>query len=88
MLPGFKGPVPGVTFIDAQPDDIAEQLVSVVGELGGPGETQIIGATKRGPNGIHIINQVFHQLLTPGRPSSAVSPIPLLLCRKAFLKYQ
>jgi exodeoxyribonuclease V alpha subunit len=66
---GFKGPMPGVTFIDAQPDDIAEQLVFVVGELGGLEEAQIIGATKRGPNGVHTINQVFHQLLTPGRPS-------------------
>jgi exodeoxyribonuclease V alpha subunit len=66
---GFEGPEPGVTFIDAQPEDIAAQLVAVVGDLGGFGDTQIVGATKRGTNGVHTINQVFHRLLTPGRPS-------------------
>jgi exodeoxyribonuclease V alpha subunit len=69
LLGEFEGSVPGVTFIDAQAEDVAAQLVAIVGELGGFGDTQIVGAAKRGPNGVHTINQVFHQLLTPGRPS-------------------
>ena len=69
LLGGFKGLVPGVTFIDVPPEDIAAQLVAVVGELGGFGDVQIVGATKRGPAGTHTINRVFHELLTPGRQS-------------------
>lgn len=69
LLGEFEGSLPGVTFIDAHPQDIAAQLVSIVGELGGFGDTQIVGAAKQGPNGVHTINHVFHQLLTPGRPS-------------------
>lgn len=68
-LGAFAGHRPGVTFVDAEPKDIAGHLVEIVGDLGGFGEVQIVGATKRGPAGIHAVNRTFHEILTPGRPS-------------------
>jgi exodeoxyribonuclease V alpha subunit len=69
-LPAYSGLRPGVTFIDAAPDDVAGSVLDVVNDLGGVFSAQIITATKAGKAGTRPINSMFHMLLTPGRLSN------------------
>ena len=64
----FAGATPGVTWVDASPDDVVANIMQVAAELGGVGAAQIIGAVKGGPAGITAINAAFHALMAPGRP--------------------
>ncbi len=69
-LPKYEGRRPGVTFVEASPQEITERVLEVVNDLGGVAESQVIGAVKAGRAGVRTINTMFHELLTPGRVES------------------
>ncbi|SNR39725.1 AAA family ATPase [Puniceibacterium sediminis] len=64
----YKGMDVGVSFIDCVMDHIADTVLDVTNDLGGIGDTQIVGAVKNGPAGTKTINDLFHRLLSPARP--------------------
>lgn len=66
-LPQFRGPIPGVSFIECQSGSVIKCLLDIVGDLGGPHDVQILGVTKRGPAGVTDINRTFHLKLDSAR---------------------
>lgn len=66
-IPCFGGLKAGVSFLETEPQRIVEQVVSVVNELGGCREAQVLGVTKNGPAGVRVINETFHRRLASSR---------------------
>lgn len=60
-LPRFGGRGTGVSFLEASTNSIVRHLPSVVEDLGGFGEVQVLGVTKSGPAGVKVINDAFHR---------------------------
>lgn len=60
----YEGRTIGVSFLACNADSITDHLVDIVNDLGGFGDTQILGVTKSGQAGVASINQTFHQKLT------------------------
>lgn len=59
----------GISFLDCTEKEAIGHIIELLGELGGPAETQILGAVKRGPSGIQAINAALYQLCSVGKPS-------------------
>ena len=66
-LSRFQGPGKGITFIPCPAGGAQATAIELLGDLGGPGETQILSAIKRGPSGIHAINTSLHFLRSTGK---------------------
>ena len=65
----FLGPGKGISFLECSEKEALGQVIEVLGALGGPGETQILGAVKRGPAGIRAINEALYNLRSVGKPT-------------------
>jgi exodeoxyribonuclease V alpha subunit len=63
-LPCFSGHGTGVSFQECPLEAIVSNLTSIVRNLGGFGETQILGVTKNGLAGVKNINNAFHSMLS------------------------
>jgi exodeoxyribonuclease V alpha subunit len=64
----YEGLGHGVSFIECPQRSIVHRLEDIVHDLGGFGDTQILGVIKSGAAGVNNINLVFHQLMSPGKP--------------------
>jgi exodeoxyribonuclease V alpha subunit len=62
-----SGPGMGISFIPCSPAEAQAEAIEVLGSLGGPGGTQILGAIKNGPTGINVINTALHNLRATGK---------------------
>jgi exodeoxyribonuclease V alpha subunit len=62
-----SGPGKGIFFIPCSGDEAQEEAIELLGSLGGPGDTQILGAIKSGPAGINVINTALHHLRASGK---------------------
>lgn len=68
-LESYTGLGKGISFMECSEKDALGQIVEVLGDLGGIGETQILGAVKRGPAGIRAINDALFRLRSVGKPT-------------------
>ena len=68
-LAPFTGPGKGISFLECSEREALGHIVEVLGDLGGPGDTQILGAVKRGPAGIRAINEALFSLRSAGKPT-------------------
>ena len=66
-LPAFSGLKPGVSFLSCRLDETQCVMIEALGELGGPGECQVLGPVKQGPAGISGFNAALHLLRSTGK---------------------
>ena len=66
-LEAYAGQKKGISFLPCAEADAQAQVIELLGELGGPGDTQILGAVKRGPSGILAINHALYHLCSVGK---------------------
>ena len=58
----------GVSFVDAEPHQIADVIVDILRGPGGIGHAQVVGAVKRGDGGAHRINDRLQAVGPRSRP--------------------
>lgn len=63
VLTPYLGKADGVSFVDTSAESLADKVAEVFKDLGGSDGCQVVSATKRGPAGVHTINNLFHHLL-------------------------
>jgi exodeoxyribonuclease V alpha subunit len=66
-MPTFNGLGKGVSFLPCRLSEAQSLTIEILGELGGPGECQILCPVKSGPAGIHSINAALHLLRATGK---------------------
>ncbi len=73
-LTSYKGKGVGVSFIDCPRDKAGDRAIDVAFDLGGFEDAQIICPIKNdhaGTAGTRVINQLCHEMISPGRPAFA-----------------
>lgn len=59
----YEGLRDGISFLQCEPGAMVTRMFEILGELGGIGDAQIVGAVKGGEAGTVITNRRFHQWL-------------------------
>jgi exodeoxyribonuclease V alpha subunit len=59
-IPTFTGIAPGVSFIEANRNEVMNHLEYVIDEFRGCDDAQVLGITKRGTSGVASVNALFH----------------------------
>ena len=57
----FAGPAPGISFVDADPANLAAALDGVIGRLGEPHDVLVVTSTIAGAAGVDSVNERFHR---------------------------
>ncbi|GEO99122.1 AAA family ATPase [Methylobacterium haplocladii] len=68
QLDPFSRGAGGLSIVECRPEAVADRLVDVVADLGGPANVRILSALKAGASGTFAMNAHFHRIVLSGCP--------------------